>query len=249
MAATTWWQGAVEAERRFNDVRRLANTFMFDIHDAIAPLPGSTKARQLVVQRATEYLDSLSRESSRDPTLERELAASYERVGDVQGLPAFANLGDTGGALRSHRRALAIREALASAAPADATLQRELATTLTHVGDLLRATKDLSGALAHARRALAVRQVLYDQDPSSERERRSLAIGYHYLSDVTLAQEDWPATKDNLERETALLQAVLASDQSSLVAQRDVSIAYKRYGALLERNRERTAAILKYRPG
>ena len=47
------------AERRFNDVRRLATSFLFEFHDAIAHLPGATPARQLVVSKALEYLGSL----------------------------------------------------------------------------------------------------------------------------------------------------------------------------------------------
>ncbi len=46
----------VRAERRFSDVRRLANSFLFEFHDAIAPLPGSTPARRLLVTKALEYL-------------------------------------------------------------------------------------------------------------------------------------------------------------------------------------------------
>src|SRR5262249_51358545 len=49
------------AERRFQDVRRLANSFLFEFHDAIRDLPGATEARSLVVRRALEYLDSLAR--------------------------------------------------------------------------------------------------------------------------------------------------------------------------------------------
>jgi non-specific serine/threonine protein kinase/serine/threonine-protein kinase len=32
------------AERRFNDVRQLANSFLFEFHDAIKDLPGFDKA-------------------------------------------------------------------------------------------------------------------------------------------------------------------------------------------------------------
>ena len=96
--ATTWWQ-AQRAERRFNDVRRLAHTFMFDIHDAIAKLPGSTEARRLLVTNALEYLDSLASEAGGDPALERELATAYEKMADVLGRPSTPNLGDVHGAL------------------------------------------------------------------------------------------------------------------------------------------------------
>src|SRR5262245_53176074 len=87
------------AKRRFDDVRALANSFLFELHDEIRDLPGSTKARSLLVRHALDYLDRLSRESTGDRTLRRELADAYLRVGDVQGNPYQANLGDVPGAL------------------------------------------------------------------------------------------------------------------------------------------------------
>ena len=98
------------AERRFSDVRHLANSLVFDIHDSIQDLPGSTPARKLIVDRALQYLDSLSQESHDDLSLQRELATAYERVGLVQGHYLQNNLGDTQGSLGSYRKALNIRE-------------------------------------------------------------------------------------------------------------------------------------------
>ncbi len=73
------------AERRFHDVRELANSVLFDYHDAIKDLPGATKVRERLVKDALKYLDSLAGEAQGDPALQRELAAAYERVGDVRG--------------------------------------------------------------------------------------------------------------------------------------------------------------------
>ncbi|HEX7831758.1 MAG TPA: serine/threonine-protein kinase, partial [Thermoanaerobaculia bacterium] len=78
----TVWQ-ARRAERRFQQVRGLANTFLFDFHDEIRDLPGSTRARELVVQTALTYLDNLSQEARDDARLQMELGAAYEKVGDV----------------------------------------------------------------------------------------------------------------------------------------------------------------------
>ena len=66
-------------------MRRTANSFLFEFHDAIADIPGTTKARALVVRRALEYLDSLVAEVEDDDTLRAELASAYEKVGTVQG--------------------------------------------------------------------------------------------------------------------------------------------------------------------
>src|SRR5262249_33843505 len=88
------------AERRFNDVRKIARDLIFDVHDSIQYLPGATAARKVIVQDALSYLDTLSRESSGDPSLQHELAIAYQKVGDVQGLDVRSNLGDSAGALK-----------------------------------------------------------------------------------------------------------------------------------------------------
>jgi serine/threonine protein kinase len=98
------------AQRRFNDVRALANSLIFDVHDSIKDLPGSTPARKLIVDRALQYLNSLAQESGNDLALQRELATAYERVGLVQGHYLQNSLGDTQGSLTSYQKALAIRD-------------------------------------------------------------------------------------------------------------------------------------------
>ena len=51
------------AERRFEQVRRLADSLMFEIHDSVKDLAGSTPTRRLIVSRALEYLDSLAHDA------------------------------------------------------------------------------------------------------------------------------------------------------------------------------------------
>ncbi|HQU84991.1 MAG TPA: serine/threonine-protein kinase, partial [Pyrinomonadaceae bacterium] len=85
------WQAIVarreraRAEQRFNDVRQLANAVIFDYHDSVEKLPGSTDLRQRMVKDAAEYLDKLAVESSDDIALQTELAAAYDRLGDIEG--------------------------------------------------------------------------------------------------------------------------------------------------------------------
>lgn len=130
------------AERRFNDVRKLARAVVFDYHDAIADLPGATPVRERLVKDALAYLDSLAKEAEDDKTLQRELAAAYVKIGDVQGNSRMANLGDTTGALASYRKALAIRQGLAETEPANVEAQSELAESHERIGTILRDTGD-----------------------------------------------------------------------------------------------------------
>jgi hypothetical protein len=99
---------ARRAEQRFGQVRKLANTVLFELNPEIENLAGSTKARELLVNTSLGYLDSLAAEAGGDPALQLELAAAYEKIGDVQGNPAFPNLGHPKASLESYRKALAI---------------------------------------------------------------------------------------------------------------------------------------------
>lgn len=148
----------LRAEQRFNDVRALANSLLFEIHDSIRDLPGSTAARKLLVDRALKYLDSLAQESSGDPGLQRELAAAYERVGDVQGNPLYANLGDTTGAVESYRKALRIRRTLVAMGN-NTDDQAALTGISMNLANSLVFTGDREGALS----------ALQDAYPISER--------------------------------------------------------------------------------
>jgi serine/threonine protein kinase len=148
------------AERRFNDVRKLANSLLFDIHDSIRDLPGSTAARKLLVDRGLQYLDSLSHESSGNPGLQRELASAYERVGDVQGNPYYANLGDTAGATESYRKALQIRLALAGDRRGSVEDRAALAAVYVKLGFALRAGNNFPAAFEALQRAYPITQKL-----------------------------------------------------------------------------------------
>src|SRR5262249_11196957 len=96
------------AERHFREVRQLANSFLFAFHDAIARLQGATPARELVLTRAVQYLDVLSREATSDVDLKRELAESYQRVAAAQGLVYEANLGKATDAQANYEKAIAL---------------------------------------------------------------------------------------------------------------------------------------------
>src|SRR5207253_5452515 len=124
-AITTIHQ-ARRAERRFQQVHKLANTFVFDVHDRIQALPGATEARKFIVQTALAYLETLRPEAAGDSALLREIAAAYEKVGDVQGAPNRSNLGDTAGAVASYLRAEKILTDLVR--PGDAAARLPLAS-------------------------------------------------------------------------------------------------------------------------
>jgi tetratricopeptide (TPR) repeat protein len=182
--AATMWEAHV-ANRRFNDVRELANSYLFEFHDAIKDLPGSTPARQLVVKRGIVYLDKLAREHGNDASLQRELANAYDKVGQVQGAPGYPNLGDRAGALESYRKALALREPLAAANPRDQDTVVELNRSYQRIGELLQAKGDLKAAAEIERKGVQSLEKLAAAHAPSVPVLVAMADGYAVLADVT----------------------------------------------------------------
>ena len=172
------------AERRFQEVRKLARAVVFDYHDEMAGLQGGTGLRQRMVRDALGYLDSLAQESGSDSSLQREIAEAYEKVGLTQGNSYDSHLGDTEGALASYRKSLEIRERLAATNPTDDELQSDLAKSYEGVGDMLYTVNNLNDTLETYERALVIRETLHQNQPGNIEYRSALATIHGKIGDV-----------------------------------------------------------------
>jgi len=170
---------ARRAEYRFREVRKLANTVLFDLHREIESVAGSTKARELLVKTSLEYLDSLAGEAGDDPALQLELATAYEKLGDVQGNPRFSHLGHPEAALESYGKALAIARKLGSSRAALEILARShLNTGSVQYGAL--------GRSSEARENMRLAAQIADSIPAKTGEPayRVRAEAYGFLGDL-----------------------------------------------------------------
>jgi len=228
-------QEQAKAERRFNDVRKLARTVLFDYHDAIKNLPGSTAVRQQLVRDALQYLDSLAGEATGDRSLLRELASAYERVSDVQGGTMEANLGNTAGAIDSGKKALQIRTTLLAADPRNADLRHDLASSYNKVGALLWETGDMSGAADYFRHALSLREQLAKINPADKQARQELSTSVDRLGMLLLEQGDARGALALYRRSLEMCTSAPPAEQLEESARRAISVEYEHIGsALLE---------------
>lgn len=213
------------AERRFNDVRKLANSLIFEVHDSIRNLPGATQARKLVVSRALEYLDSLSREASGDPSLQSELATAYDSVGDVLGSSDNPNLGDFQGAAASYAKALAIWEALAAANPADMNVQLGLGSEYFRVTQVLENIGDFTAARATMQRAqpLVHRMMTEQNNPRLEFQLAGL---YYYTAGALEKTGDFSGALQNYRQAAAILEPIAADPKANIFAPAYLSANY-----------------------
>jgi tetratricopeptide (TPR) repeat protein len=155
------------AERRFNEVRQLSNALLFEIAPKMERLEGSTDAREALVRRALEYLDSLAQESGDDAQLQSELAAAYEKVGEIQGAPRKPNLSDFSGALASYGKANKIRLRLLERKPNDFEQRKRLASNFAASSFIREWTSEITGALEDSKKALVIYEKLVEERPES----------------------------------------------------------------------------------
>jgi tetratricopeptide (TPR) repeat protein len=235
------------AERRFNDVRRLANSFLFEFHDAIRDLPGSTAARALVVTRALEYLDGLSRESSGDRALRRELAEAYRRVGDVQGNPFMANLGDLDGAITSYQKSIALLEPGVAGSDATDEERATLATAYLGGGGLRLSEGKPLVALAMARKGLALRVALAAHAPGDAARQMELSQAWQYVAfDANAAGRTEEGAKA-LAAQAAILEERFRADPSDRAVRRSLGQNLFLSAGVLHRAGDDAGALEEYR--
>jgi non-specific serine/threonine protein kinase/serine/threonine-protein kinase len=245
----TVWQARVarleraRAERRFAEVRQLANSFVFEVHDAVANLPGSTSARSLIVQRGLKYLDSLAQDAAGDRALQRELAAAYEKLGAVQYTPSVAHLGDLSGALESHRKAAALREALVAAEPGNPDYRRELLDSYWFIATLLGRQGDMAQELDIIRRQLPDRERLAAAERNAFVDRYNLAATHVYIGSLLMQMGDVAGALDNQQRALAIREQLLALDPDRARANRALSISYEYLAAAKARAGDTKAAL------
>jgi serine/threonine protein kinase len=144
------------AERRFNDVRKVANWMIFDLPRPIHGVPGALTVEKILYDNGLKYLDSLATEAEGDVSLQRELAAGYKQLGDSQGFPYGGGLGDSPGALASYRKSLQMRQRLVDNDPGNVSDQVDLSKTYRTIGALLYKTGDQQRAREDVHKALDI---------------------------------------------------------------------------------------------
>jgi len=175
---------SARAEQRFNDVRKLANSLIFEIHDSVAAVPGTTATRKLILERGLEYLDTLARESAADTSLQRELASAYRRIGEAQGGQFAANLGDTSGALKSFQKSLEIRKQIYAADPNTLENVVALADSYRSVSEKLLSAGQTSEAYDGVQRAVQLGEKALPSHPRDASLLQELANDYESEADL-----------------------------------------------------------------
>ncbi len=225
------------AERHFASVRKLANAFIFDVHAEIETLPGSLKAREMLIRTSLEYLDALVGEAGGDPQLMRELATGYRNIGNIQGQPGGANQGSPTLAVANYEKAKRLHEVLDAAMPTDIALLRDY-TSVSYVlarSYVLLADPRWQAEIAETVR-LAERTAALPGATPRDRARAAGAMAEQAsLTGIMVGQG--PEVEAVMEKAIAILEALAKEEPGDVAVLQNLASTYQRAGNLLTGNK------------
>jgi|SRR5579859_323812 len=236
----------LRAEKRFNDVRALANSLIWEVHDSIQTLPGATKARKLIMQRAQEYLDSLAAESKSDPTLLRELAAAYQKLGNVLGDPRDANVGNSELAMKNFHRSIELREAVVAAAPNNQDYRRELGESYLAIAAVTGAREAGNPKEVLLEKGRAILEPMAAANPEDPRIQYDIAKAFEHTGQGLAENGKWDAAKPYYEKSLVIYKKLADADPKRALYTTEVGFAHKHLGGILIQLNQLPAALAEY---
>jgi tetratricopeptide (TPR) repeat protein len=232
-----------KADTRFDDVRRLATSFLFEFDSAIANVAGATEARRLVVAQGLEYLDKLAQDSRGDDSLQREIASAYERLAAIQGNVYSSNLGQNRQAMESYEKALVIRKKLAPHHPADASYQRDLGSSYVQAADGWFTSGDTKTSIAYHRQGIKILGSLAKSGDQSPAVQNGLQSSAARLCSLLLTVGDRPGALENCDIAVHMTQARVSAHPDDPLARAALAAAYGQNATVLRMDNRPKEAI------
>jgi len=251
------WQASVanaqrrKAEARAEDLRKLSNSLLSEIDEAIQKLPGSTPAQKLLVGTVLEHLDRAAKDASGDPQMKLDLANAYIRLGNVQGNPYDQNIGDAQGALTSLDKALSIAKTLVDQQPGNAAAMHALGWAQQSRSEVLFGMGRTGEAAAMMRSAAASYEKLANGPGAKVDALMDAATAYGGLGDElgqsgTASLSDPVAALAAFRKSLELDERIVQLDPGFSRALRGIAISHLKIGNI-ESERDPGAALLDYR--
>lgn len=224
------------AERRFNEVRRIANTLIFDVNADLARIPGSTAVRKKLVDEATKYLEGLRAETAGDPELQLEVAGGYRRIAEVLSGVTEAGFGDRQGAIAHLQQARALLLPLVQSPSATPKAALELVNVNGSLSANIRSQGKGGDANALIDEAYSAAERIYARMPQDPVAREAMGNAYFWMA---VRQNDKGDELTYWRRAGEIYSGLLAESPDDVRRIRAVALVEKYIGSIFLVDRER----------
>ncbi|MGD0735184.1 MAG: serine/threonine-protein kinase [Terracidiphilus sp.] len=166
------------AERRLQDERELAHSYIFDLDPKLQEIPGTAPVRVFILKHALKYLNAMSQEKMGDDELAQDVAGGFVRVGQVQADVAVPSMNDRAGAWESMNRAHAIQQGLFDKHPEDLARRGVLLRTTFLMSFLAMDDGDIARADQLAQQAWELGQPIVAAGPKTPRYSTMISVAW-----------------------------------------------------------------------
>src|SRR5260370_8615831 len=202
----------------------------------------SVELQGVIFHSTLDYLNKLRQASGDEPRLLLRLSSAYGRVGDVEGSPFMASLGNSDNAIASYREAL--RTALTARArmPGEEST-RTVIGAYQQLGQLETSPGDLEDARDLYQRCVLVAREFVQQKPDDPVRNQLLAATYVGLGDVQLNSVE---TDEAVHNARAALQVLGTEPNGNEDHDRMLVLVYSRTALGLNELRSNPQAIRSF---
>jgi len=216
-------QHAARAERRFNEVRKLARSILLEHYELIRELPGATRAKESMAKVSQEYLNSLAGEAD-DPVLILELANAHRRLAEVQGAPGEQNLGQTALATENFRKAIRLLDRLPPGQWNNPKVLDSAVASMRRLSRLLQHEGKVEEAARLVERQVKLARELYAKVPDNPNVAVQYITVHRELAILALRRDDIAAAVKYAEEALQVAANVVAANPHPIIQAERVNI-------------------------
>ena len=198
---------------------------------------GALQLAEQQYQKAMETAERLRTDPARREQAEIDLAAAYQRLGDVA-----MQRGQWSTGVQRLRQSLELREELAGRRPDDLKTRADLAASVQRLGLVHQLQGESDEATKLFRRFLDLCLSLHDADPKNDEYARNLSVAHERLGDAAMRSGDLAGAATSFGECERLRRELVAKDVESPAAKRDLSVTLDRLADVAQEKGDNEAA-------
>jgi tetratricopeptide (TPR) repeat protein len=217
------------AQENFQKAREAVDTYLTQVsEEQLLNQPGMQPLRERLLNSALHYYQDFAQQHGDDPSLKKELAEAYRRMGDIIALRSKPD------AEEPLQKAIDAFEALRQANPNDVEVRSGLAKSYQSLAYVRVFGKQPVRAEEPARQAIALLEDLQKQNPESTDHGRRLGRSYDLLGQSLRVQGLYPEAKVAGRKAILVLETTAAQAPGDLEAKRLLATAYSNLSISLQ---------------
>lgn len=239
---TTWLVSLLAGEESERS-GRIANVFLFDVHDGLA-VTGAQPTDQVrfdLLNAVYHTLQGLTAAYPSNTYYQRDLQVNQVKMGD-----ALKIRGDLARALQIYQKSLQMAEQLVTTDPSNTIWQRDLAISQISIASAQLGQGYLAKALQNFKKSLEIFEMFIVANPSNAIWQSDLSRCQRGIGAVLLGQGNLAEALDAYQQSLRICDQLIASDPNNTRLQSDLSEIQTDMGGALETLGDMTGALQAY---